>query len=381
MLLTTDGSVGYYTTGPASDQSLNKLISYNYTTGPASDQSLERLISDDLRKVFEIIFFVVLNGVFGFFGSIANIINIIVFLKQGLSDSVTISLFALAITDLGSLVTLLWESVCLNPLFAGSDIDFVAFDIHYVTAAVPHAIFVRIAWWTTTFITFERCLCIALPLKVKQIITPRRTVIFLVIISVVTFIGVSPLFICAYIGWHYFPSMNRTLLARIFKDDGPYIESIGSTYIVVSQFSSFILDVIFTGLIVHQLQVKSRWRSEATSAGEGMALRDKKVVKMVTLISCIFIVCLMPSCINFLLGVVYASAYSLAGVQQNLFLLSWSVILTLEGVNSSVNIFVYYTMSSNYRNIFRGLFCGENKTQQKPASVKQGHSLNKHKPV
>ncbi|CAL1540402.1 unnamed protein product, partial [Lymnaea stagnalis] len=309
----------------------------------------------------EIVFYVAVNGVIGCLGCLANVINIIVFVKQGFKDSVNISLFGLAVSDLGSLVAIVWESVCLNPLFFDSGSAFSTVDIHYLTSAVPHGIFVRIAWWITTFITFERCLCIAMPLKVKQIITPRRTVYIIVVIFVLTFLGMSPLIMANRIGPVFVPALNRTQVVRIYRENGLFIENLGLMFNISFQFGSFIIDFICTAIIIQQLNVKSKWRNESaqisgSGAKEGLATRDRKVVKMVTLISVIFIACLMPSCVNFLLGIVLAPDYTIMGRQQNLFLVIWSTIFTLESINSSVNIFVYYNMSSKFKAVFDDLF-------------------------
>ncbi|KAH9499691.1 hypothetical protein Btru_074449 [Bulinus truncatus] len=100
------------------------------------------LVTDDQRKVLEVVFYVACNGVIGSLGCLANIMNIIVFIKQGFKDSVTISLLFLSVVDFLSLLTLVWESICMNPLLFNSDSPFVVSDVHFITSAVPHRIFV-----------------------------------------------------------------------------------------------------------------------------------------------------------------------------------------------------------------------------------------------
>ncbi|KAH9499686.1 hypothetical protein Btru_074435 [Bulinus truncatus] len=220
---------------------------------------------------------------------------------------------------------------------------------------VPHGIFVRVAWWITSFITFERCLCIVLPLKVKQVITARRTVYVIMVIFVFNVLGMSPFMIANRIGPVHYPEFNRTIYVRIFNDNGLFIENCALMFNVASQFGAFILDVLCTLVIVQQMIVKSKWRSDTANTKEGLSARDKKVVKMVTLISVIYICCLMPRCVNFFLGVVLAPDYTLRGGQVNLFLVVWSVVLTLEAINSSVTILVYYNMSGKYKAVLRGM--------------------------
>ncbi|CAG5123819.1 unnamed protein product, partial [Candidula unifasciata] len=87
-------------------------------------------------------------------GLIVNILNIIIFIRQGFKESVNVSLFLLTISDLGSLV-------------------FVFF-LNLVTTG------------TTAWIAMERCLCIITPLKVKSLITSRRTVVFVCVLYLIS---------------------------------------------------------------------------------------------------------------------------------------------------------------------------------------------------
>ncbi|XP_013077360.2 uncharacterized protein LOC106063511 [Biomphalaria glabrata] len=328
--------------------------------GQLEDTMVEpKLVSDELRQILEVVFYVVCNGVIGSLGCLANIVNILVFMKQGFKDSVTLSLLALALVDLLALLALVWESICMNPWFFDSQSSFSVSDVHFLTSAVPHGIFVRMAWWITTFVTFERCLCIVLPLKVKQIITPQRTVAINIALCLAILLGMSPFFIAYRFYQRPVPGENRTQLALYLVENGMYIQNIAGQFNVASQFGAFFIDLFCTLLIVHQLNSKSKWRFKSANANkvkDVLDKRDKKVIKMITLISIIFLSCLVPSFISFLVGTIYQE-YSFTGKQFNLYVVTWSAILTLEAINSTVNIFVYYTMSSKYKLIFTEMFC------------------------
>ncbi|XP_005092081.1 uncharacterized protein LOC101852828 [Aplysia californica] len=184
----------------------------NESQAAPSQADLKGIVDDDVLNVFVVIFYVTATGTISFSGIIFNIINIIVFLKQGLKDTVNITLFGLAISDTGSLMGLLWMSICFNPALVNSGIPFDHEDIQYLTAGWPHVIFARITSWITAFVTFERCLCIALPLKVKTIITPRRAVIVVVSIYLIMIACIAPVFYSVSLGPKYFPLKNKTLI-------------------------------------------------------------------------------------------------------------------------------------------------------------------------
>ncbi|XP_059140930.1 tachykinin-like peptides receptor 86C [Physella acuta] len=323
-----------------------------------------KITSDEAKIVLEIVFFFFFSGVISVCGTVANVINIVVFLKQGFSDAVNISLLGLAVADLGSLLTLIWMSVCFSPWFHYSDIPLDAKDIQYLTAGWPHVCFARITSWITAFITFERCLCIALPLKVKHIITPRRTFYTVFGIFLLMFACVTPVFCVISIGPKYFAERNRTVLGLVYATGGPDVENISFSITVIAQLTSFVLVILCTIILIHNLLLKSRWRQTATSDQNNknsLSTRDKRVVVMVTSISSIFIACFLPSAVNLILMIHFSPDYSVVGREQNTFLVSWSILNTLEATSSTVNILVYYHMSSKFRLYFWQLF-GRNGT-------------------
>ncbi|XP_059139914.1 uncharacterized protein LOC131928034 [Physella acuta] len=255
------------------------------------------------------------------------------FISRGFHETVNISLLALALSDLLSLLPMAWKTVSLIlDLLDPELMPMVLIDVGYMTAAVPHGIFVRIAWWITNFITFERCLCVTWPLRVKHFITPARTVVILVVIFVFIVPGMSPLFVGSRLGYVFSGTRNKTLLARIFNDNVQYLEFIGFTFSVSAQFGSFFLDIFFTVIIVHQLLMKSKWRMKSTSVNtnDKLSIRDRKLVKMIVMISCVFIASLIPSFFSFIVELIYPMQYSLAAQNTNIFKGIWSVIFTIE---------------------------------------------------
>uniref|UniRef100_A0A2C9KHS2 Uncharacterized protein n=1 Tax=Biomphalaria glabrata TaxID=6526 RepID=A0A2C9KHS2_BIOGL len=132
------------------------------------------LLSDGVKQIYELVNYVVFCNIFSVFGIFSNIINIIVFCRQGLDSTVNISFTGVAVSDLCSLVTLLWFNVCVNPLFVNSDVPMAPSEVQHLTGGFPHACFARITCWITVYITAERCLCIVSPLKIKRIITTKR---------------------------------------------------------------------------------------------------------------------------------------------------------------------------------------------------------------
>ncbi|XP_005112913.1 lysophosphatidic acid receptor 4-like [Aplysia californica] len=314
------------------------------------------LVSEDVLDIFVVIFFVAAAGSISFLGAIFNVINAIVFFKQGFQDTVNITLFFLAISDMATLMNIMWIGVCFNPLFVQADFPVHYQDLSYITSGWLGWCFARISSWITAFVTFERCLCIALPLKVKTIITPRNTVIVVLGIYITMLANVVPVYYSISLGPKYFPQLNQTKMGLVYIANGVSIENVSLSINAISQMVSFFATIACTIILVHNLLLKSKWRQSKSSAVQqkSFSKRDTKVVKMIVFIACVFIACYLPSAANFIASVIF-DEYGLNGRYRNMFVLTWSIFLTLVALNCSVNIFVYYSMSSKFGEILNSM--------------------------
>ncbi|XP_012943203.1 probable G-protein coupled receptor frpr-1 [Aplysia californica] len=332
------------------------MDSWNHRNVTPLQSSVKGLVGNDLLGILVVFFLVVAAGSISFLGSIFNAINAIVFFKQGFKDTVNVTLFGLAISDMGTLVTLLWMSICYNPWFVEADLPVHYQDLTYLTAGWLNLCFARISSWITAFVTFERCLCIALPLKVKTIITPRNTVIVVLGIYVTMTVSVVPVYYSISLGPKYFPQFNATKIGLVYISNGAFIENVSISINAFSQLVSFFAIITCTIILVQNLLLKSKWRQSTSSAvqQESFSKRDTKVVKMIVFISGIFIACYLPSAANFIATVI-SDEYSIVGRYQNMFLLTWAIFSALVAINSTVNIFVYYSMSSKFREVLNNM--------------------------
>lgn len=315
-----------------------------------------QLINDEIADVIVAIFQVAVTGFIAIGGIVTNVINIIVFLKMGLSDAVNISLFGLAIGDMCSLIFALWESISFTPLVQDSDAPVVFTEIEYTTDCWPHVCFVRVTSYITAFITLERCLCITYPLKVKSIITPTLARVVVVLIFALVFASSAPDYYVNRLVWKFYPEKNRTMLGIMYIKDREKLERISQVLNnVVLQCIAFISVVVCTVVLIVQLNRKAKWRQQ-TAKGEKATLgKDKKVIKMISFIAVIFLVSNFPSCMVFIAMTCTPQLHP-SGVNYNMFYVIWAVVYVMEALNSTVNIFIYVKMSSKYKLIFYKMF-------------------------
>ncbi|XP_059149815.1 tachykinin-like peptides receptor 86C [Physella acuta] len=328
---------------------------------------IDGLVSDDMRLIFQIVNFATICQLIDVFGTVTNVINLIVFVRLGFNDPVNVSLFGLALSDLGCLVTLIWLNTCFNPLFNQSDIPFEAMEVQYLTAGWPHVSFTRITSWITACITFERCLCITVPLKVKTIVTSKRVGVIILIIYIILIASTGPVYYVNRFAWKFYPDRNRTLIGLVFTEDREAIEKIlFAIHSVFIPFSAFGTVIICTVVLVVKLNEKTKWRKASTAQGksDNVSNRDQKVARMIVMISTLFIVCFTPMTL-FFVAMIVEPELSITGGYRNIFFIVSSFSFILESTNSSLNIFIYYSMSSKFKAEFNKMFCIEGKVDLK----------------
>uniref|UniRef100_A0A2C9L994 G-protein coupled receptors family 1 profile domain-containing protein n=1 Tax=Biomphalaria glabrata TaxID=6526 RepID=A0A2C9L994_BIOGL len=294
---------------------------------------------------------IILCTITGSFGLVSNIINICVFAKQGLNSSINISFFALAITDVFRIVAVNWMNLCSSHIIQSLDVSFVLVELWYRTASWSIRCANRITLFTAVFITAERCLCIMVPLKVRKIVPPFKSVAVLITIDVFNVFGFVHECMPGNYSWTFAATQNKTLIALKVRSNSAENEGIAFTFHAVLMSAALLCVIIFTAVLVAKLNQKTQWRLESTSDSsqrETFKTKDRKTVKMVILVAAVMVVCYTPAV---MLSVVSASCpeFNVTGPLASLFHGVWTVVFVLGTVNASVNIFIYYSMSTKYK--------------------------------
>lgn len=150
------------------------------------------------------------------------------------------------------------------------------------------------------------------------------------------------------------PARNKTIIGFVYTNNRERVE--GATCAVscvLVPLSSFTVIVVCTLTLVAKLQRKSEWRQNVGSVQtEKATCRDQKATKMVIVISSLFIVCFLPVCLV-MLAMLIDKEFSIIGKKRNVFICVFSVCFLLESINSAMNIFIYYYMSTKYRNMLQ----------------------------
>ncbi|KAK3752623.1 hypothetical protein RRG08_008766 [Elysia crispata] len=408
--------------GMTSPNSSLEFVDSLSSSSPLEQKSEEEeksiLISKEIRDIIIIINMAILCQALSVFGVFANIINIVVFIKQGFQDAMTVTLTGLAVADLGIATCAVWLSICYNPLFQQLELPFLPLQIVYLTAGLPRLSCSRVSSWVLALATFERCLCIAMPFKVREIITPGRSLAFVIGVFITMTASVAPIFYTSRTAQKFDEVANRSYLVLSFTEDREKVDSIAFAIGVTFSVCSFVAVAVCTAVLVYSLNKTSKWRESAmaTDKEQGgkptgrlqveisedvssdastktsvaslsaevsekdhrsapssngsttaaqvkkrgakeVSAKNKRASKMVSLISIIFIVCYLPNTINQLVMSLVPD-YAKNGRYINTNQVFWSIGFVAESFNCSVNIFMYYTMSTKYRSTIQSMICG-----------------------
>ncbi|KAK0060477.1 lysophosphatidic acid receptor 6 [Biomphalaria pfeifferi] len=111
----------------------------------------------------------VISACIGLSGFLLNLINILVFVKMGFGEFTNVSLLSLSMADAGALLFFLPRTLfCTTTLTPkASDKELMI----YVAVTTPHVCFAEISGICTVFLALERFICIAVPHRVKSLMT------------------------------------------------------------------------------------------------------------------------------------------------------------------------------------------------------------------
>ncbi|KAK7005262.1 melanopsin [Biomphalaria glabrata] len=341
-------------------------IYFNTTVSASpSPNSLHTLHQSELISYYERVVIVTVNRVglstvLGLTGVVSNVLNIYVFLKQGLHIVMNISFFVLAISGLLRTINFLWMTVCNNPEIDSLDVPFLFQDVQFLTSAWISGSLARISIFITTFMTIQRCISILKPMEIKTIITPLRSVIILFCIFLVNSTIAIPICLSWYLDHKFYPSKNRTLLGLVVRDNSAEAQSV----VYILHAALFVISLVglifFTVVLILKMEQLSQWRQDALSKNQNQAIskRDKKMSKIVSLLA-IFTIVLSTPTVTVSIASTFVSAFSVSGNQVNLYFAVWSFAYAFGAIEANVSVFIYYNMSSKYRDTVQhiGSFC------------------------
>ena len=185
----------------------------------------------------------------------------------------------------------------------------------------------------------------SLPLntQIKEIFTSKRT-LFL-ILTMAAYQTVHIVLLYSYPGPPY----------DVTKDERSLL--LNSSFSALS-FICFFVVLISTALLVVKLKQNLEWRNKAvqlSNKNSGIS-KERKAARCVAAICTIFTLCFTPNVALFFLGIVYPDFMPYDPYLGSLTVVIYAISSMLQVLSSAVNIFVYYRMSTKYREVFKAIF-------------------------
>nr|KAG5712161.1 hypothetical protein BaRGS_014511 [Batillaria attramentaria] len=372
----TDGPAGTFPAGNSLDETVTDspvLVSPEDPFLPWNNP--ENVISLATFLLIEKISMCGVNPVLFLIGVPTNILNCIVFARQGLRDRMNFLLFSLSLVDMAYVALFFMVgSYCLvGEITPGYEEWWKYFARKYFTGLYRG--FLYTSGCLTMVIALERCVCVALPLKVATLIKTRTVAIL--VFAILALIQAA---CCLYpleleIGSMVDPDTGKVLyfltLTQFYFDNRLLYNIVENTFLmIVIPFFTFIVVSAATAVTVVKLKRAVTWR-ETSGCDSAISKRQIALAKMLVVVSCVYILTAAP---NLALGLSRLTVPGFLPSDRfaNIFLASHLLYLMLAMFNSSVNFFIYVSRSSRYRKELRRLFlCGRQDGRfesSKPAS-------------
>jgi hypothetical protein len=176
---------------------------------------------------------------------------------------------------------------------------------------------------------------VALPLKIKTVLTPSLTGVVLTGIFVYIFLFTNFGQLCTgavTIGTRFIASRNRSLLGVTVSNNWEHVLFINSTMISALQLGSYITIITSTIFLVVSLNRKTKWRDAAVhpNTNQSFTKRDRSVAKLVISLSTILIICYFPEIVGVALTYIFPE-YSIGRKEENMYYLTWAIVILLDG--------------------------------------------------
>ncbi|GFN82729.1 chemosensory receptor c [Plakobranchus ocellatus] len=328
-----------------------------------------------------------------------NSINIAIFFKIGVTDSITVCFLYLAACDLCSMV-LISFSASFQVLYVLQAPGSKKFSTYAFNAAFAYALPLSMAAATTTYIAVQRGLCVAWPFLTRHAFTRNRSIVVLTITSIILFGCWVPRTVAFRNVYVPDPAMNSSqiLIVQFLGMWSPadyfYLITVKIALVYIQYITMSVCAVVIAIGMRSSIKLKSAStvsfdnRSDSQNsenstvkkdAGVPMEVKnvntdlktaskqesDKKIQqkgnKELQVIKQAFVVVLVHViCTNTMIpAVIYnliEPKFQVGADYNNLMYIVFGFVNTAEGLNAFINFFIYLNFNSKFRNCFGTVF-------------------------
>ena len=317
------------------------------------------LFASEVSEILQLTTSTTLLSIISFIGIGANIINVIIYFRNGFQESASVTFFTLSISDLCISISCFVISVFIwvSHLSDGLSIDPFSF-IEAIPVPILGVYYV-ISTSAATYLSVERCMCVVFPLKVKSIFNKKTTFAAMCIITLWGITCFIPYLSTQELKWSFDPQYNTTRLIRQMTETRVHVRYFINTVVLGIQpiTAQIVISVCTVTLIVKLKKLSTKFGNKTTqpNVNMGKVKKERTLIKMVISVAAIFIMCNLPCCIVSVVRFINPS-FDVGGDDQEMYYLLLEILFCFVSLNASVNTVAYYKCNSVYRQMFKSMF-------------------------
>ncbi|XP_059163038.1 uncharacterized protein LOC131946349 [Physella acuta] len=286
-------------------------------------------------------------------GVVSNLINVSVFIKQGLHERVNFALFCLSVSEF--FASLNAFAVTLTIFFSmyppSATVDWVAIVMFFFWF---RGLFADTSSCLTLFISIERCYCVMQPFKFNTTFTFKTTKMVVLFILVFVIASYLPLMSSMRYTYYTNPELNITILTAEYLQLYYWMVTyndyvLGILLAIVCQVCIFVCAVLMYRGLRKSTEIRDHTREFQVSESQtgklardklpGLSKKEKRVVKLVLMLAILYLPTGIPQ-------IIYAIFRGY--IPEKYYFLCACVVLFFVTANGSFAIFIYYNFSSVY---------------------------------
>ncbi|XP_059147902.1 melatonin receptor type 1A-A-like [Physella acuta] len=332
------------------------------TTAPPVRAVVDLIDYETSRVAFLLV--VPLGFVVQLLGAVTNGINVVVFFKVGLKDVVSVSFFALSLSDL-------FFTIISSILTEGNIILYI---IYYRTLWSRDVKLLGdfVIWYSvifkdstllfTTYIAIARCCLVTFPLQFKTTFTLRRTYYALSGIFIGNLFLHLPILFTQGLMWAFDLKTNTT---RLVLWETPDVKTTLAFHDLVNRnvipyvcYSViFICLIVLYSKLVSATKFRQRLRNDAAKTSSKLSPRDVRVVKAVFFVSLFYLVCFVPVAVLAFFHFLFPE-FSYGKLYNNTYNFVFALSTFISPLNSTFNIAFYLKYNTKFREtVMKCRFC------------------------
>ncbi|CAL1539354.1 unnamed protein product, partial [Lymnaea stagnalis] len=344
-----------------------------------------------------------------------NVFNIIIFLKIGLKDSISVCFFAISGADLICVMFLISAECSLLLSKFMFQLWRVEGDTLSLLIMFYYGPVYDISQGITTFLALQKCWCVASPFRFKNIFTKTRTAFAVAGICMVGFSLCVPIFASQGLQETFDPASNATVFKLTTSQNRAHVMSFRSTMALVTTTTCQATVSVCLVILASSLRASSKFRN-ATHNGhleigytktamtkgkrisneilqtfvnqihsvssDGRTINNRnqsitpgrnkktyitppprtnvhrkelKAIKSTAIVSVIFLVCTTPKLL-FFYAMLCEPEFNLLRRYENTYFIANTIRYTFEAFNISCNVFVYLAFNRRFRAAMKEMF-------------------------